>query len=327
MIRVFRILIVILVLSLSGAAGAVPLQNGSFERWLWDVQQDAVASGVSADVAQSALNQVTLDERVVELDQKQPESNLSFAAYSEHVLNPERVRMGRILMRKHAVLLHKMYRRYGVPPHIVVALWGMESNFGHNSGDFSVLDALATLAYEGHRPDFFRSELVSALRVLDQEHVPLSELRGSWAGAMGQCQFMPSTYLRYAVDFDNKGMRDIWANTTDVLASIANYVAALGWRSDLTWGREVRLKKPVPAEKIGLDHQYSLIEWEKMGVRDIRGRALPGLALEASLIQPDGADGRSFLVYDNFRALTRWNRSTYFAASVGLLADKIKSMR
>jgi membrane-bound lytic murein transglycosylase B len=167
--------------------------------------------------------------------------------------------------------------------------------------------------------------LINALRILDQEHMPSSELRGSWAGAMGQSQFMPSTYLKYAVDYNGDGKRDIWQNEADVFASIANYIAAEGWHNELTWGREVQITRDLPDNQIGLPNKHSLVEWQKLGVRNINGGALPKKPLQASLIQPDGLNGRGFLVYDNFRALMRWNRSTYFAASVGLLADRIKT--
>jgi membrane-bound lytic murein transglycosylase B len=187
--------------------------------------------------------------------------------------------------------------------------------------------SLATLAYQGRRAAFFRTELINALRILDQEHMRASELRGSWAGALGQCQFMPSTYLRYAVDADGDGHRDIWTNQADALASIANYLAAESWKPELTWGRAVSLRKALPESQTGLGVKHSLAEWQKLGVRNSDGKPLPQKPLQASLVQPDGADGRSFLVYDNFRALMKWNRSTYFATSVGLLADQIKVTR
>jgi len=267
---------------------------------------------------------VTPDDRVVTLDQKQPENTITFDVYSRRIVSEDRIETGRRLLEKHSDALDEISEHYGVQPEIIVALWGMESSFGRNSGDFSVVDSLATLAYEGRRADFFRKELINALRILDQEHVPVASLRGSWAGAMGQCQFMPSTYLRYAVDYDKTGQRDIWENDKDVFASIANYLAAEGWRSDQTWGREVTFEGNIPTQDIGLDHHHSLAEWQGMGLRDTGGDDLPNKPLQASLIQPDGPDGRSFLVYDNFRALMRWNRSTYFATAVGLLADRIK---
>jgi membrane-bound lytic murein transglycosylase B len=261
---------------------------------------------------------------VIELDQKQPEKTVTFDHYAHHIVSPDRIEEGRRLLGEYGDVLDQVSERYGVEPQVIVALWGIESSFGQDSGHYSIVDSLVTLAYEGRRAEFFRGELLDALRILDQEHISSSELRGSWAGAMGQCQFMPSTYLKYAVDYDRNGQHDIWGSKRDVFASIANYLAAEGWNTDLTWGREVELEIDVTPDEIGLDHQHSLNEWATMGVHNLDGSHLPVRPLQASLIQPDGSDGRSFLVYDNFRALMRWNRSTYFATAVGLLADRIK---
>lgn len=301
------------------------IQTGEFQSWLQGLASEAIADGVSPATVENALAPVTFDERVIDHDRNQPETTLTFATYSAHIITTDRVTEGRALLRKHARLLRDISRRYGVPPEIIVALWGMESNFGNNTGGYNTVNSLATLAYEGRRADFFRHQLIDALHILDEEHMPASELRGSWAGAMGQCQFMPSTYRRYAVDYDGAGRRDIWDNQADVFASIANYLKAEGWSKDLTWGREVRLGKGLPESTIGLDNKRLLADWQKLGVRSAGGTGLPKKPLQASLVQPDGLSGRSFLVYDNFRALMHWNRSTYFAASVGLLADKIRA--
>jgi len=221
-------------------------------------------------------------------------------------------------------LLKTIEAQYGVPPRIVIALWSVESSFGRNTGGYNVIESLATLAFAGRRQAFFRNELLEALRIVDEERMDPSAMNGSWAGAMGQSQFMPSTYRRHAVDHDGDGHRDIWENERDVFASMANYLAAEGWQRSLTWGREVRLSKPLPESEIGLDRRRTLAEWNRLGVRTLGGKPLPKKKIEASLIQPDGPGGRSFLVYDNFRALMRWNRSTYFATTVGLLADKLR---
>ncbi len=306
---------------------AYQTRQNNFQTWLQAFASDAIVAGVSPGTVQNALSQVTFDERVIDHDHNQPETTQTFATYSARIVTPDRVAEGRELMHKHARVLHDISKRYGVPPEVIVALWGMESHFGRNSGDYNIVNSLVTLAYEGRRADFFRKEAIAALRILDEEHMQSSELRGSWAGAMGQCQFMPSTYLRYAVDYDGQGRRDIWNNEADVFASIANYLAAEGWRSDLTWGREVSLKKAMPESEIGLTNRHDLAQWKKLGIHYANGGALSIKPLQASLVQPDGLDGRSFLVYDNFRALMRWNKSTYFAASVGLLADKIKSAK
>jgi membrane-bound lytic murein transglycosylase B len=327
MAQIRKTLLVLALLLLSNfAVLAAPFQNDAvnpFAVWLGNLEQEAIANGVSPETAHNVLGAAMLDERVIELDQKQPETTMSFDAYSRHIVSKARIETGQELLDKYSAQLNEIGQHYGVQPQVIVALWGMESSFGRNSGDYNVVDSLMTLAYEGRRADFFRKELFNALRILDQEHIPATALRGSWAGAMGQCQFMPSTYLRYAVDYNNDGVKNIWTEPKDVWASIANYIAAEGWHGDQTWGREVELEEDIPASEIGLDHQHSLAEWQALGIRSVNGSNLPDKPLQASLIQPDGPDGRSFLVYDNFRALMRWNRSTYFATAVGLLADRI----
>ena len=310
-------------LSWQQAAAADSADGQDFAAWIEAVKQDAQLAGITP-AATSALDHVIPDPRVIALDQRQPESSLSLTAYAAGVVTKSRVQKGRALIKKHRKILQEVAARYGVPPQMIVALWGMESGFGRNMGGYSVIDSLATLAYEGRRAAFFRGELLNALRILDQEHIPASDLRGSWAGAMGQCQFMPSTYLRYAVDTDQSGKRDIWHDTGDVFASIANYLAAEGWNRHQTWGREVRITRPVDPQIVGLGHQETLATWRAQGIRNKDGSPLPIKDLRASLIQPDGADGRSFLVYDNLGALRRWNRSTSFAVTAGLLADRIQ---
>lgn len=302
---------------------AAPIHTTSFSQWLEALKLEAIAAGVKPETA-AILDDAEINERVIELDQKQPEHTVLFDDYSRRIVSDKRVEEGRRLRKENQALLNKIYDRYGVPPHVVIAIWGMESRFGANSGDFKIIDSLFTLAYEGRRADFFRKELINALKILDQEKITADELIGSWAGAMGQCQFMPSTYLRYAVDYHNKGQHDIWTDEADVFASIANYLAAEGWDRDLTWGREVVLTKPLAESDVGLTRKYLLSEWAKRGIRSLDGDPLPTKPLQASLVQPDGPSGRSFLVYDNYRALMRWNRSTYFATTVGLLADRIR---
>jgi len=311
-------------ITLAAPALAQSPVNPGFAAWLAQLEQEAITSGISADTVHQALDNAMLDERVIDLDQKQPENTITFDAYVQKIVTPERIRQGESRIEDHQALLRQISERYGVPPEIIVALWGVESNYGRNSGSYNVVDSLMTLAYDGRRPDFFRAELLNALRILDSEHMPAAALRGSWAGAMGQCQFMPSTYLKYAVDYNGDGIHDIWTNQADIFASIANYLASEGWRPELGWGQEVNLTVPAPDAVIGLNYQQDIAGWAQMGVQAVNGAPLPNRLINASLIQPDGPQGRSFLVTDNFRALMRWNKSTYFATSVGLLADTIK---
>jgi membrane-bound lytic murein transglycosylase B len=213
--------------------------------------------------------------------------------------------------------------RYGVEPRFVVALWAIESNYGEHIGSYPVLTALATLAFEGRRAAFFRGELIHALHILEEDRIAPGNMLGSWAGAMGQCQFMPSSYRRFAVDEDGDGRRNIWDSVPDVLGSIANYLAKQAWRPDQTWGRAVRVPAGFDANLVTLDSSKPIADWEKLGVRRADGGELPGKHLEASLVQPDGPGGPSFLVYENYRVIMQWNRSTYFATAVGQLADLI----
>jgi membrane-bound lytic murein transglycosylase B len=228
-------------------------------------------------------------------------------------------------MHRYADILSGIEVRTGVPPQVVVALWGIESSYGQNMGSFDTVTSLATLAYQGRRAAFFQSELIAALHILDAQHLAASDLRGSWAGAMGQCQFMPTTYLRHAVDGDNDGRIDIWNDPVDALASIANYLSSEGWRRDQSWGAEVRVPDGgINPSELGLGQMRSVEQWAEQGVVGADGLPLSHPGIQASLIQPDGPGTPGFLAYDNVRALMRWNHSTYFALSVGLLADAIK---
>ncbi|MDX1540680.1 MAG: lytic murein transglycosylase, partial [Geminicoccaceae bacterium] len=197
------------------------------------------------------------------------------------------------------------------------------STFGAYKGTFPVVQALATLAWEGRRASFFRSELINALKIIDAGDISAEDMKGSWAGAMGQSQFMPSSFVRFAVDYDGDGRRDIWTNTADVLASIANYLAEAGWTDRYTWGREVQPPPALGEELVGLDVRRPLPVWQELGVRRKDGGALPAVPIDASLVWMDDRAGPAFLVYKNFRVLMAWNRSTYFAATVGELADRL----
>ncbi|MDE1146293.1 MAG: lytic murein transglycosylase [Azospirillaceae bacterium] len=302
-----------------------PEQQADFARWLDGVRQDALAQGISKATLDLALANVQELPRVIDLDRKQPEGTVTFATYASRVVSNDRIQKGRELMRQNAALLAQVSARYHVQPQYIVALWGLETNYGKITGGFRIIDALATLAHDGRRPAYFRKELIQALRIVEEDKVDPATMKGSWAGAMGQVQFMPSAFFKYAQDFDGCGRRDIWTKTPDVLASAANYLSTVGWDANTTWGREVTLpaKGLDTAAAAGLDKKRTLAEWGKAGVRTLDGKALPARALSASLVIPDGPDGRAFLVYDNYRAIMNWNRSTYFATTVGLLADQL----
>src|SRR2546423_4440421 len=309
---------------------ALPLGGGraigaesDFSSFLAGLRRDALALGIRSATVDLAFRYIQFLPRVIELDRRQPEHKMTFADFITKVVNPQRIEDARRNLAENSALLQRVQQRFNVQPRFIVALWGVESDFGKTQGSCSVPAALATLAYEGRRGPMFRSELITSLRILDEGHIRPENMLGSWAGAMGQCQFMPSTFLSYAVDFDGDGRRDIWNARADVLGSIANYLARLGWRGSESWGREVSVPGNFDTRLVGLDNRRPLAEWIRLGVRPV-GAPLTGReAAEASLLQPDGPGGRALLIFDNFRATMKWNKSVPFAAAVGMIADGI----
>jgi membrane-bound lytic murein transglycosylase B len=299
-----------------------------FAVWLENLRVEARAAGISQKNLDAALAGLKAPlPRVVDLDRKQPEFTQSLADYVAARVSEKRIVNGRRMMSRYPTWLGRVERKYGVQRRFIVALWGIETNYGEHTGGFPVIQSLVTLAYDGRRSTYFRKELLNALRILDAGHIPLRQLKGSWAGAMGQCQFMPSSFLSYATDADGDGRIDIWNSVPDVLASAANYLQQVGWRGDQTWGRPVRLPTKFDTALAGLTTRLPLSRWQSLGVRRSDGQALPRRELEASLILPDGAAGPAYLVYDNFRALLAWNRSNAFAVAVGTLADQLTTSR
>jgi peptidoglycan lytic transglycosylase B len=310
---------------------AIPLGGGiaapagsDFNQFLAEVRRDAIARGIRPATIDAAFQQMAFLPRVVELDRKQPEHKLTFAEYFQKVVTAQRIDEARQKLVENFALLQRVWQQYRVQPRFVVTLWGVESNFGRAMGTFNVPAALATLAYEGRRGAMFRTELLAALKILDQGNVAPAQMVGSWAGAMGQCQFMPTTYLTYAVDFSGDGRRDIWNSTPDVLGSIGNFVSRLGWRGDESWGQVVVVPGDFDPRLAGLDTRRPVSEWARLGVRPAAG-GFSGSEPAASLVLPDGPGGTALLVYDNFRAIKKWNNSNYFAAAVGYIADSIGS--
>lgn len=311
-------------LSAASLAPGASAQTTDFATWLDALRREGLQRGLSKRTLDDGLANVEVLDRVVELDRKQPESTLTFDEYLARVVPAARVETARARLAENRDLLAQISARFGVQPRFIVTLWGMESDFGRITGNFSVISSLATLAYEGRRASFFREELFAALKIIDRGQASARDMRGSWAGAMGQCQFMPSTYLAYAVDFDGNSKPDIWTSRPDVFASTANYLARLGWKADETWGREVRLPAGFDRGLIDVNKvQKQIAEWNALGVRNGDGSALPVRALAGSLVQPGGASGPTYLVYGNYRAIMKWNRSTFFATAVGHLSDRI----
>ena len=300
------------------------LAAGDYNTWLANVRADAKARGISQRTIDAALtSKVTPVPRIIELDRKQPEGKMTFAQYKKRVISKDRIAQGRRLYREHKTLLNQVSAKYGVQPQYIVALWGIETSYGNNTGGFGVVQALATLAYDGRRSKFFRSELMNALKIIDAGHISAHKMKGSWAGAMGQNQFMPSSFNAYAVDGNGDGKRDIWTSLPDVFASTANYLAKSGWRGDEKWGRRVKLPAGFSKSLEGRKIKKPISAWKRMGVTLPNGQPLPGGDLQASIVAPDGVTGPAYIIYNNFRTIMRWNNSTYFATSVGTLADAI----
>ncbi|MBM3559517.1 MAG: lytic murein transglycosylase [Alphaproteobacteria bacterium] len=305
------------------AAPAAAATDADFTDWLAGFRSEAAEKGISPATIEAALTALEPIPRVIELDRKQPERTVTFDDYIARILSPTRIATGRAKLVEHAAVLDAVAKRFGVQPRFIVALWGIETSYGGYTGSFSVIGALATLAWEGRRADYFRGELLAALRIVDQGHVRPAGMMGSWAGAMGHSQFMPSSFLAYAVDWNGDGAKDIWGTHADVFASAANYLKNVGWREELTWGREVKLPSGFAAAAADLKVAKPLAAWQQLGVRRSDGGDLPDRAVDASIVLPGGAGGPAYLVYDNYRSLMRWNRSLYFATAVGLLADRI----
>ncbi|MSO88640.1 MAG: lytic murein transglycosylase [Rhodospirillaceae bacterium] len=305
-------------------AHAASAADKPFAAWLEELRLEAAERGISKATLQAALTGIEPLPRVLELDRRQPEFTITFTEYLTRVVPGARVEKGRERLRESRALLDDIAKRYGVQPRFMVALWGVESDFGRVTGDFSIIQALATLAYDGRRSAFFRQELLNALRILDRGDIEPRAMRGSWAGAMGQSQFMPSSFLTFAVDHDGDGRRDIWTTRADVLASTANYLAKSGWRADETWGRPVRLPPGFDASLANLDIVKPIGQWQALGIRRTDAGDLPTRQLDSSIVLPEGLSGPAYLVYNNFRVLLKWNRSNFFAIAVGTLADRIE---
>ncbi len=307
----------------AGAAWADP----AFEAFLRGVRADAIAAGIRAATVDRAFAGLQPNPKVLELDSHPAERTQSWVRYRSTRLSEQRVQAGRQAMQANAVQLAEVARRYGVDPGVIVAIWGLETNFGGFTGGFSVIEALATLAADGRRDGFFRAELISALRILDHGDISLGRMTGSYAGAMGQPQFMPSSYLDYAVDYDGKGRRDIWDSRADTLASIGNYLAKFGWRAGEPWCQAIRVPPGLDTGPEGRDDRRPLSAWTRLGVRRADGTAFPASDIASAVVMPDGPGGEAFMTYANFGVIRLYNHSDLYALSVGLLALEISARR
>ncbi|RGE44253.1 lytic murein transglycosylase [Comamonas testosteroni] len=297
------------------------LDAQEFERWKQAFAAKAAAAGISPATVRN-LNNARLRTSIVGFDRAQPEFTRTPWQYLDGAVSPLRIKNGKAKMQEASAALQAASKRYGVPATVIAAIWGMESNYGSNFGNFSTIDALATLAFEGRRAAWAEKELIAALRIIDKGDIDAAHMIGSWAGAMGHTQFMPSVFLQYAVDADGDGRRDIWGSMADVAASTANYVASSGWNSSEPWAVEVKLPASFDYARTELSNRQNSSAWAAEGVQGMNAQPLPAMA-GASIIAPAGARGPAFMVGSNFRAILRYNNSTNYALGVGLLSQQL----
>ena len=310
----------------SKAAANEMAPDRAFLEWLDALRAEARKMGISESTLNAALNDISPVVRVIELDRNQPEFTQTFWTYLRKQVNDHRIKRGRALLSKNFDLLNNIHAEYGVQPRYLIALWGLETTFGDHLGSFRVIEALATLAYDQRRAQFFRAELLNALKIVEEGHISPDAMRGSWAGAMGHMQFIPSTFTEHAVDYNGDGRKDIWGSLQDAFASAANFLRDIGWQPGQIWGREVRLPEDFNLMLATMDMKKNLAEWSSLGVRRSDRSALPHADMAGSIVLPQGYNGPAFLVYDNFRAILRWNRSINYAISVGYLAHQIAGL-
>lgn len=303
---------------------SAPLQaSPDFYAYVAGLKQQALAAGIKPETVAAAFANIRVIEPAIKHDKNQPEFKLTLESYIPRAVPQWKVNQAKALYRQHLPLLTKIGAEYDVQSRFIVALWGIETNFGKLTGTYPLISSLATLAWDGRREDFFKGQLLDALRIIEQGHVTPSAFKGSWAGAMGQVQFMPSSFLKYAVDQDGDGKKDLWGNLADVFGSAANYLQQNGWHGDETWGRQVKLPEGLDPALLGLEQTRQLSAWQALGVRQLDGSPLPGVEMQASLVRPDDAKGRAYLAYPNYLVLRHWNRSHYFVVAVGTLADRL----
>lgn len=294
----------------------------TWNRWVADVRQEALSQGISPATFDEAFAGIQEpSRRVKSLSRSQPEHRLTYVKYRDSRVDNYRIVIGRKAYKKNKALVDEVANRYGVDPCFIMSFWGMETSYGNYMGNFPVIKSLATLAYDSKRQDFFRKQLFYALHILNDGHVSLDRFKGEWAGASGQPQFLPSSFMKYAVDYDRDGRKDIWDSKADVFASIANYMKQNGWQRGEPWAIRVKLPSDFDDKLEGKSVVKLTSKWNAMGIRTTDGKPLPYQNLKASIIKPYG--GPAFLAYPNYNMILRYNNSIYYAGAIGYLADKI----
>lgn len=297
--------------------------NEAFEQCKSNLSDQAVSAGISQDLANQVFAKIHYQPKVIKLDRSQPEFVQTFPGYYSKRVNDWRIDKGRAMYAEHKALLGELSHKYGVPAHYLVAFWGLETNFGSYKGTMNVLDSLTTLACDERRSRFFTKELITAIKLLDRESLDQTKMVGSWAGAMGHTQFMPSAYIHYAIDGDNDGQVNLWESEKDALASAANFLAQLGWQPGYRWGREIALPDNFDYQQAGYKQRRSISQWNAMGITKPDGSPLGESDETAFIVVPAGHKGPAFIAYHNFRIIMRWNNSEFYAIAVGKLADQI----
>ncbi|WP_019026857.1 lytic murein transglycosylase [Colwellia piezophila] len=318
-----KLIIACAFMPLFGNAAAATIADDNFSQCKVNLAQRAQAAGFSSTITQTVIGNISPIERVIALDKKQPEFTQTFAQYIQARVTDYHVRVGKKKLQQNKELFDKLEKKYGIPRQYLVSFWGLETVFGKHKGKMEVLDALATLACDERRSEFFTLELLNLFTLIETKQVAVEQLKGSWAGAMGHLQFMPTALLKYAVDGDNDGKVDIWNSEVDALTTAANYLNNIGWQAKERWGREVKLPVDFAFDKVTFDQYYPLDYFKELGVKKINKQALPTYEIQAELYLPSGHKGPAFLLYPNFNVIMTWNLSKSYALSVGLLANKL----
>ena len=295
--------------------------NDTFSDFVTGISNEAERKGISLKLIKDFKTKVAFIPRVIELDRSQPEFKLTLDQYLARVVTLSRIKKANSKYKKNKKILKVISKHYGVQARFLISLWGIETDFGRLTGGFPVVSALSTLAFEGRRHEYFKKELFNALKIINDGHITLSKMTGSWAGAMGQCQFMPSSFINYANDWDKDGSKNIWTSKPDVFASAANYLNKVGWSDKITWGRKVYIGQF--NKKLKENKYYLLNKWSSSGILNENKKKLPNVKIKARLIIPNDYGNYGYLVYSNFDSLLNWNRSNYFAIAVGKLSDSI----
>jgi lytic murein transglycosylase len=298
--------------------------SGSFDRWLSEFRKEALAAGISRQTVSRVLDDMTLDQGIISRDRKQSFFSQTFTAFSGRLISGGRIKNGQARLKQHADLFARVEKEYGVPGPVIAAFWALESDFGAGMGDLSVLRSLGTLAYDCRRGEMFRKELLAAMRIVDRGDLQPAEMIGSWAGELGQTQFLPTHYFTYAVDFDGDGKRNLLKSVPDVIASTGNFIKSLGWRAGEPWLEEVRVPQTLKWEEADLAIQHPRSKWAQWGVKTIGGQPLKNDELPASLLLPMGRFGPAFLAYPNFQIYPKWNQSLNYCITAAHLATRLE---